>query len=209
MPPAPPPPQRRQTRAADPLAGLAAELTRGGEPRVPMPGEFGGGGLVLPREPMREREPPPRQRESARERAREREPQIERAPAREPVREREAGREREPVRDREPVREPPRLREPPPAPAPAEEEVDADQNLADMAQRLEAALRRPGKGGEARSPEIAPRAAAANAETAPTLPPRPQAEAGAAHAEVKPGRSLYDSLEKEMANLLGRPSGKS
>jgi hypothetical protein len=170
-----------------------------------MPGEFGGGGLVLPREPMREREPPPRQRE----RAREREPQIEREPAREPVREREAGREREPVRDRDPVREPPRLREPQPPPAPAEEEVDADQNLADMAQRLEAALRRPGKGGEARSPEIAPRAAPANAETAPTLPPRPQAEAGAAHAEVKPGRSLYDSLEKEMANLLGRPSGKS
>jgi hypothetical protein len=176
-----------------------------------MPGEFGGGGLVLPREPMREREPPPRQRESARERAREREPQIEREPAREPLREREAGREREPVRDREPVREPPRLREPQPPPAPAEEEFDAaaDQNLADMAQRLEAALRRPGKGGEARSPEIAPRAAPANAETAPTLPPRTQAEAGAANAEVKPGRSLYDSLEKEMANLLGRPSGKS
>ena len=35
--PAPPPP-RRQGRPADPLAGLAAELGRAGEPRIPMPG---------------------------------------------------------------------------------------------------------------------------------------------------------------------------
>jgi flagellar protein FliO/FliZ len=222
LPPAPPPPQRRQARAADPLAGLAAELTRGGESRVPMPGEFGSGGLVLPREPLREREPP-RQRESARER----EPQIdrehmrERETAREPVvREREATREqRELVREREPAREreAPRLREPQPppasAPAPVEEEfdADADQNLADMAQRLEAALRRPAKGGETRPPaENAPRVAAVNAEPAPPPSPRaPAPDTNPQRTDVKPARSLYDSLEKEMANLLGRPGGKS
>jgi len=217
LPPAPPPP-RRQTRATDPLAGLAAELTRGGEPRIPMPGEFGGGGLVLPRDP-------PRQRESTRESVREREPQMEREPQteREPIREREPARGREPARElmrepmREPVRErePPRLREPqpPPAPVPVEEEfdADADQNLADMAQRLEAALRRPGKGGEPRPAESAPRAAAANGELPATPPVRAPAvpEAAAPRADVKPARSLYDSLEKEMASLLGRPGGKS
>jgi flagellar protein FliO/FliZ len=81
-----------------------------------------------------------------------------------------------------------------------------------MAQRLEAALRRPPKGGEARPAESAPRPAAINAEAAPTPPPAraPAApEAATARAEVKPARSLYDSLEKEMANLLGRPGGKS
>jgi len=35
------------------------------------------------------------------------------------------------------------------------------------------------------------------------------AEAGVPRVEPKPAKSLYDSLEKEMANLLGRPSGKS
>jgi hypothetical protein len=43
--------------------------------------------------------------------------------------------------------------------------------------------------------------------------PRPAApsaaEASVARAEPKPAKSLYDSLEKEMANLLGRPSGKT
>jgi hypothetical protein len=64
-----------------------------------------------------------------------------------------------------------------------------------MAQRLEAALRRPAKTGEARpSPDM----------DAP-VPPR----APAPPAEPKPAKSLYDSLEKEMASLLGRPSGKS
>jgi hypothetical protein len=177
----PAPPPRRQPRPADPLAGLAAELTRAGEPRIPMPSDLGGA-----------REP----RESIR--------------ARDSARERDA--EREPVREREP----PRMREPqtPPA-APAEPpfDADADQNLADMAQRLEAALRRPGKPGEPRPPESAPRAAAANAESAPPSPAPARsttpAETSPARADAKPGRSLYDSLEKEMASLLGRPGGKS
>ena len=69
----------------------------------------------------------------------------------------------------------------------------ADQNLADMAQRLEAALRRPGSelrldGGETRAPAAPGRAA-------------PRAAAATAPA-TKPG---FDNLEDEMASLLGRP----
>jgi hypothetical protein len=160
------------------------------------------------REPVREREAV-REREThlEREPVREREIIREREPVREPVREREPA--REPVREREPVR----MREPPPAPPVAEPEFNAsaDQNLADMAQRLEAALRRPAKTNEARPAE--PRVMPADADVPPPAHPRPAApaaaEAGALRAEPKPAKSLYDSLEKEMANLLGRPSGKS
>jgi len=90
-----------------------------------------------------------------------------------------------------------------PAPAPAS---DSDQNLADMAQRLEAALRRPGG-------PLAPAAApAAN---------KPAAEKPAAAAPDKPEKSekkpapaakpdnVFGSLEEEMASLLGRPPGKT
>jgi flagellar protein FliO/FliZ len=187
----------------------------------------------IEREPAREREAP-REREPARERdppmrepIREREPVArEREPAmREPVREREpVAREREPtirepVREREPAmreppreREPARMREPQPPPVAPEPEfnIGADQNLADMAQRLEAALRRPTKASEARPVEA--RALPADTSAAPPVQPRaaPQpAEAGATRAEPKPAKSVYDSLEKEMASLLGRPSGKS
>jgi hypothetical protein len=129
----------------------------------------------------------------------------EREPEREPVRDREAAREREPVR------EPPRIRDPQPPPVAADApfDADADQDLADMAHRLEAALRRPGKPGEPRPADNAARPAAANAESAPLpapargpVPP----EASPARAEAKPARSLYDSLENEMASLLGRPA---
>jgi hypothetical protein len=94
-----------------------------------------------------------------------------------------------------------------PAPrAPRQEPLpsSADQNLADMAQRLEAALRRPGSelrldGGETRAPAVS----AADRVGAP--PPssrsasRPSAPAAPA---AKPG---FDNLEDEMASLLGRP----
>ena len=215
--PAPPPP-RRQGRPADPLAGLAAELGRAGEPRIPMPGDLG---AAAPREPRE----PPRQRENARDRDVARELTAEREPMRprENAREREAEREqvREAAREREPMREPPRIREPQPPPVAAEApfDADADQNLADMAQRLEAALRRPGKPAEPRPADSAPRpaegaprpAAANNAESAPPAPARSPAatEGSLARAEAKPARSLYDSLENEMASLLGRPGGKT
>jgi hypothetical protein len=87
----------------------------------------------------------------------------------------------------------------PAAPAPAI--ATADQNLADMAQRLEAALRRPGNSGErpateksAPSPSAASPAGAANAPTA------------GGDKGKQPGG--YDSLEQEMASLLGRQPAK-
>ena len=93
---------------------------------------------------------------------------------------------------------------PPPAPGPAmtpQALSDADQNLAEMAQRLEAALRRPSaEAGEPRvgAPPVAPeppaRPAAARGE--PPAPPP------ASPASPKSG---FENLEDEMASLLGRP----
>lgn len=100
-----------------------------------------------------------------------------------------------------------------PAPRPAEPLSSADQNLADMAQRLEAALRRPG--GEMRldapverpstapvpAPEPVgnrpvPRSEGAPRPAAPPAPPPPPAPAP---------KAAFENLEDEMANLLGRP----
>jgi hypothetical protein len=222
-PPAPPP---RQARMLDPLAGLAAELSR--NPPAPAPSD-----PAIPPRPVRER----------------------------PAREREMGREREMARERESAREAAREQEPPlapPPPQPPRERVaarapqpaapaetpfasPADQNLAEMAQRLEAALRRPGAKVEARTdPRADPRADTRpdpRPVAPPPPPPQPQAappeppevdiveeepppppdEAKPVQGEARPardakpagGRSLYDSLEQEMASLLGRPNGKS
>jgi flagellar protein FliO/FliZ len=100
----------------------------------------------------------------------------------------------------------------PATPAPAPLTDDSDQSLADMAQRLEAALRKPG--GENARVAPPPRAESASAAepAAPSPPPRaPRPEArparAAAGADAKPNQSkLYDSLEQEMASLLGRPT---
>jgi hypothetical protein len=180
------PEPRPEPRTADPLAGLAAELARvQAEPAPPIP---------KPR--------PPREREAPRARA----PQPER-----------------------PVE---RLRPVPPADEPAA--ADADQNLAEMAQRLEAALRRPKQaaGDQPRAPEFAPRPALMTAPAAPEpmMEPDPipmMAEPAETHAHdappaasqpipmrappVKPAaqKSVYDSLEQEMASLLGRPNSKA
>jgi flagellar protein FliO/FliZ len=100
------------------------------------------------------------------------------------------------------------------APA-AETPATADQSLADMAQRLEAALRK--SPGEARPGGGQPRAATAADQTArsealPTPPPRParpgeQRPPAAEASKVNPNKTaIYDTLEQEMANLLGRPS---
>jgi flagellar protein FliO/FliZ len=88
-----------------------------------------------------------------------------------------------------------------------------DQSLADMAQRLEAALRKPT--GETRAPANPARPSASPdqvARTDPLPPPRNLrgSEQRPAPPEVnKPGQNktaIYDTLEQEMANLLGRPS---
>lgn len=108
-------------------------------------------------------------------------------------------------------------------PAPA---AQTDHNLAEMAQQLEAALRRAPM-PEGRPPVTDPLAATPHAkagaparepktrvepkfeakpepkmEPAPEVKPEPKSELG-------PGRKLYDNLEEEMASLLGRPPGKS
>jgi len=119
----------------------------------------------------------------------------------------------------------------PTPPANAESPSAVDQNLAEMAHRLEAALRKPKTADtrEAAAPSVAARAtpspepsAEAEAEAlappapsppAPPAPPRAArpAEAKPARPEVpaKEGKALYDSLEQEMASLLGRPTSKS
>jgi len=104
-----------------------------------------------------------------------------------------------PVRQERPqerVQERPVTPPPPPPPVPAMS--SADQNLAEMAQRLEAALRRPG--GEAVAPPVAPeppasRAAPRNEPVPPPVPP--------------PSKSGFENLEDEMASLLGRPKNSS
>jgi flagellar protein FliO/FliZ len=239
--PAEPEPQQmpRQTRAVDPLAGLAAELSR--NPPEPAPA------LAMPRvvgrreaareparepmreqmreptrEPMREpmREPP---REAPREVPREHPREVAREPVREPIREvvREPMREpvREPMREvvrepmmREAVREP--MRETARAhaqQAPAAEvpfAPSADQNLAEMAQRLEAALRRPVGKGEVRT-EVKPRAVPEPVPMAEPSPLEPAPVEARRDAKPAPQRSPYDSLEQEMASLLGRPGSKA
>jgi hypothetical protein len=92
----------------------------------------------------------------------------------------------------------------------------ADQNLAEMAQRLEAALRRPSPVNDGRPTEAAARAAPAGpravADSGPPARGRSGQPSAANASESKgrpPGKSLYDSLEQEMASLLGRPAGKS
>ena len=108
---------------------------------------------------------------------------------------------------------------PPRAPAPpvrpAEPLSSADQNLADMAQRLEAALRRPG--GEMRLD--APAGPIERPGAPPVVPepmgsrPVPRAEGGprpaappAPPAPPPPApKAAFENLEDEMANLLGRP----
>jgi flagellar biogenesis protein FliO len=166
-----PEPAPRQ-RSAEPLAGLAAELSR------PVP----------PAEP-REAKPSP-ERKTRVEAARATEAEPARATAAEPTRT-------------------------PPQPAPvAELPAPADKNLAEMAQRLEAALRRPTASAakpagavdpESKSETVVSLAARAEAGSGTEKPAR---EAKAGRGEPKPAKGLYDSLEQEMASLLGRPAAR-
>src|SRR5205823_8758892 len=183
--PAPPPmPERR----SDPLTGFAPESISG-RPEAAPP-RLGRNEPLMPR-PQRElpKAPPVREPPPARE-----------APLREasPVREAPPIREALPVRDAPAVRETParapeRAAAPPPPPAPAPS--SADQNLAEMAQRLEAALRRP---TELVAPPVAPETPPAR--TSRNEPPAPT---------PAPQKSGFENLEDEMASLLGRPKNPS
>jgi flagellar protein FliO/FliZ len=98
---------------------------------------------------------------------------------------------------------------PPPAPAPIPmppAQSAADQNLAEMAQRLEAALRRPaGDAAEPRvgAPPVAP-------EPPPSRPaPRIEPSITPPAAAPAPAKTGFENLEDEMASLLGRPKSPS
>jgi flagellar protein FliO/FliZ len=180
--PSPPPPMPE--RRSDPLAGFAPEPMTRPEPRLEPRSE-----PAMPRaaprsEPMMPRPP-----------VRPAEPAPRAAPPPPP---------RMPERAAPP---PP----PPPQPAPAPAASSADQNLADMAQRLEAALRRPA--ADARSEPSEPRIGAL--PVAPEPPPSRAAprvtvettrhEPAAAPPVAPPSKTGFENLEDEMASLLGRP----
>jgi flagellar biogenesis protein FliO len=102
----------------------------------------------------------------------------------------------------------------------------ADNNLADMASRLEAALKRPATAPRPIAPAPrpapavtvtppAPAAAAKAPEAAPAAAPivaPPIAEKAPEPAAAAPApdkaENIFGSIEEEMANLLGRPAGK-
>jgi hypothetical protein len=83
----------------------------------------------------------------------------------------------------------------------------ADQNLAEMAQRLEAALRRPGtrvEASETRTVTVNSSERIGAPSVAPEAP-APRAGLHDAAEEADPARPAFENLEDEMASLLGRP----
>jgi len=115
----------------------------------------------------------------------------------------------EPVMPRMPRATEPAPRMPAPAPRPTVRPTEpanssADQNLAEMAQRLEAALRRPGARVEATEIRAASVSVTPSERVGapPVAPEAPAAKPAAAETPVEP---TFDNLEDEMANLLGRP----
>lgn len=96
---------------------------------------------------------------------------------------------------------------PPVASAASEAVSQADQNLAEMAQRLEAALRRPG-GEPGPSVAVNPVDRIGAPPVAPDGPPArkaPPVEPPAAADQPPRKETGFESLEAEMASLLGRP----
>lgn len=124
-----------------------------------------------------------------------------------------------PPRGSEPMKMPPVRAEraaapspPPPPPVPqaplvpppaAAAPSSAEQNLAEMAQRLEAALRRPA--GETIAPPVAPEPPPAPPRATRSEPPAPLAPPAKPAAE----KTSFENLEDEMASLLGRPKPSS
>jgi flagellar protein FliO/FliZ len=183
-------------RRPDPLAGFTPEPLVRPEPRVEPRSE-------PPRPAPRSESPIPRSEPMMPRPTRAAEPPVRTAPP------------RAPERAAAPV--PPLA---PPAPAAVAPVSTADQNLADMAQRLEAALRRPA--GEARTEPAEPRVGAPPVAPEPPMnrpaprtsevqvsPPtrnEPSLAPPVAAPSVKTG---FENLEDEMASLLGRPKNLS
>lgn len=193
-------------RPADSLTGLAAELsTRLHPPATPAP------------------------RQETRQEARQ-------EPRHEPRQEtRQETRNEPPVRASAPPPPPP---PPPPAMTAEPAPPQTDHNLAEMAHQLEAALRRapmpegrppvtdplaltPGKSSQEKPVQGRPaQEPKSRVEPKFDMNRNPDAEANAPprqepRLDMKPdagaaaGRTVYDSLEEEMASLLGRPPGKT
>ncbi|MCK1642733.1 flagellar biosynthetic protein FliO [Bradyrhizobium sp. 157] len=190
-----PAPPSMPERRSDPLTGFAPEsitgrpeaapprLTRN-EPLMPRP-QRELPQRELPKAPPVREAPPLREAASVRE-----------AP---PGREAPPAREVPAVREAPPVRAPERAAAPPPPPPPPPAPPSADQNLAEMAQRLEAALRRP---AEPVAPPVAP-------ETPPARTSRSEPPAPTPAPTPAPQKSGFENLEDEMASLLGRPKNPS
>jgi hypothetical protein len=186
-----PAPPTMPERRSDPLTGFTPEPIGGGRPDAGPP-RLPRGEPLMPR-PQRELPKVPPVREV---------PQVRETPPL-PMREATQGRDAPPIREVLPVRDGPAARlperaaapPPPPPPPPAPAPPSADQNLAEMAQRLEAALRRP---AEPVAPPVAPETPASrrNEPPVPVPPPAPQ-------------KSGFENLEDEMASLLGRPKNPS
>ena len=137
-----------------------------------------------------------------------------RDPLRRPAPRSEPSMPRPPIRPAEPSLAPPsRAPErpaaapPPPAPPPTS---TADQNLAEMAQRLEAALRRPPEPRPEAAPPVAPEPPARPHASEISVAPPTRNEPSVAPPVAPPGpKSGFENLEDEMASLLGRPKTPS
>jgi hypothetical protein len=165
--------RRERSDRSDPLAGFTPE---------PLGGPLGSplGGRPEPRPELRG-EPMPSRVTSRNEPVMPRPPRPSEAPKAPPVR-----------------AERPVPAAPPPMPSSAMSA--ADQNLAEMAQRLEAALRRPAGEPQVGAPPVAPE------------PPAPRAtrnEPSIAPPVPPPPKGGFENLEDEMASLLGRPKTPS
>lgn len=185
-------------RRNDPLAGMSADPIPRPDPRPEPP--------VRPRPLPRSSEPIAPRSESLMPRGDSAMPRGEPLmPRSEPMMPRPSAPPVEPVAKAPP---PVRPAERPAATAPSTLSA-ADQNLAEMAQRLEAALRKPSEAAAAdRAPPVAPEP--------PSRPaPRPAAEISVnppsrsetiAPPVAPPGPKVsFENLEDEMASLLGRP----
>jgi flagellar protein FliO/FliZ len=206
-------PQSRERRPVNSLAGLAAELP----PSPAAADRSGGTHAAASAKPVHRPRKPVRQSAVTRPHIREQEPRFEPEPFREPdaVRPRTTARESfgdqqlqsEP--EAEPAREPEvvqKRRPAPPSITDLECQADADQNLAELAQQLDASLRRPEHANElwqAESTARSPTVESANLQ--PALAPggaTPAEANGTWAARPKPTISFYDSLEKELATVL-------
>jgi flagellar protein FliO/FliZ len=132
--------------------------------------------------------------------------------------------QREPLKAPPPIiRAPERAAAPPPPPPLPPIPSNADQNLAEMAQRLEAALRRPA--GEPMAPPVAPEPPPLRPARNEAPPPAPKntfekntfdkggfEKGGFDKGGFDKGgfdKSGFENLEDEMASLLGRPKPPS